>query len=206
MSDLNKYIFDPKLGLNRGSGYWTKDDAPNDPNSAIVKFYSDTGTVHAYQKSGKHLRSRCIKKIDIKKIVIDGECGSAARDYESDETEWDGEKCMSGSLSIGKQNVRFPDLGKTVNWICVGENGGKDARCTARRLEDEDLEDEDKEEVPLSCENENEKVCNKDWGLDSVYICKRNSAGELSWEVQKCGDDEFCEDGKCENCVSDWCW
>jgi hypothetical protein len=211
------------LKLSNGSGYWTKDNDLQDSNSAIAKFYSDTGTVFSYRKSGKYLRSRCIKSIAIEKplIVIDAKCSNSARIYEYDKDSWAmlNEEITNvehianfcnkvdykqiGWIDEPKPIPEFPQPGKSVSWICKGKGGGVSAECKASR---KSAPDEEEEEPAVSCEKEGEVVCKHDFDKYSTFKCVKNSGGDLTWKANKCDKGDYCVNGKCEVCIPGWCW
>ena len=66
---------------------------------------------------------------------INAHCGVAARNYDSGESEYDGEFCASGRLEeadIGDSEPPFPS-GFDRSWTCEGLNGGSDTTCTASK-------------------------------------------------------------------------
>ncbi len=64
---------------------------------------------------------------------VDGECGTAARTYNSSATSWGSYSfCVSGTVSPSSPS--FPTTGGSVSWTCLGQNGGDNSpTCTANR-------------------------------------------------------------------------
>jgi hypothetical protein len=63
--------------------------------------------------------------------AVDGVCGEAARLYLATEIAFDGALCLNGS--IDPVSPVFPLEGTISSWTCVGEHGGLDAGCSARK-------------------------------------------------------------------------
>ncbi|OQB07679.1 MAG: hypothetical protein BWY21_01581 [Parcubacteria group bacterium ADurb.Bin216] len=68
-------------------------------------------------------------------ITANGFCGSAnGKTYGPNDTSFG----TDNFCSIGNSNpvsIPFPSKGASVNWTCVGQNGGSDASCSANRTE-----------------------------------------------------------------------
>lgn len=62
---------------------------------------------------------------------VDGVCGNAVATYPSTATGWSGTFCSAGNASPSAP--AFPAAGTSVNWSCVGLNGGATAACSAQR-------------------------------------------------------------------------
>lgn len=62
---------------------------------------------------------------------VNGSCGSNAQTYPAGTTSYSGSYCSSGSPS---STPGFPAPGTSVNWTCLGSNGGGNSQCTASVL------------------------------------------------------------------------
>lgn len=71
--------------------------------------------------------------VEVTDSVIDGKCGDRSRsDYFFEDNQWPDNSnfCLEGNPD---SSPTFPAPGKTVNWKCVGVNGGLDISCAATR-------------------------------------------------------------------------
>lgn len=72
------------------------------------------------------------------------QCGSAARFYLADQSNFSGNFCNVGNT---QGDPIFPDLGKTVEWVC--ENKGQITQCAATRAKAEQIIPDSSETYPV---------------------------------------------------------
>ncbi|BFT94221.1 hypothetical protein MNSC_02290 [Minisyncoccus archaeophilus] len=63
--------------------------------------------------------------------MVNGACGSNAKAYPNNITNYSGSFCSSGVAS--PYSPSFPAQGSSINWICSGQYGGSNVLCTASR-------------------------------------------------------------------------
>jgi hypothetical protein len=75
-------------------------------------------------------------------IGNDGLCGPAAKKYPENVSDFSGTFCSNGTFSYSGNTVftsrtlpKFPKIGESVSWKCLGSDGGKDDNCLATRLQ-----------------------------------------------------------------------
>lgn len=121
------------------SGTHSSQPATNTATGCTAGFYLDTAD------SSSHWNWQCTGQggpspvnCSALKPAVNGQCGSAAKNYLHTDTAYTGEFCSAGSpistTSTNAYNPPFPEQGSSTSWRCSGVNGGNpSATCTATR-------------------------------------------------------------------------
>lgn len=102
-------------------------------SSFYVRAKSSGGVSATAAESGPSVSSAACTVTPSTSTGTDGVCGTAAKAYYSSDASLAGTFCTT-RISPSKDPEFLPGPGR-VNWICPGENGGKDVICEATRSE-----------------------------------------------------------------------
>jgi hypothetical protein len=100
-------------------------------NSLAVGTYSNC-TIRVMDAVGNASNILSVNSFTINALSINGTCGAAQGSYLATDTYWRDPVCANG---LPSPLLPWPFLapGATMNWQCVGENGGTTASCSATR-------------------------------------------------------------------------
>ena len=96
------------------------------PNSNLLVLSNGIYTYHLNNVTVNHALSASFSN------QVNGVCGQAVHTYKYNATSFSGQLCSQGTSVPA--TVKFPAPGRSVHWICQGENGGQSSKtCTAKR-------------------------------------------------------------------------